>query len=41
MTKETTYHEASEVVAKEGRVLIDGLDGVDAALGPEAGGRNL
>lgn len=30
------YDKASEVVADEGKVLVDGPDGVDVALTPEA-----
>lgn len=37
MTKETeTYNRATEVTTEEGRVLLDGPDGVDVALTPEA-----
>jgi hypothetical protein len=35
MTKET-YSKASEVVAEDGKVLVDGPDHVDVALTPEA-----
>ena len=35
MDKET-YSKPSEVVADEGKVLVDGPDGVDVALTPEA-----
>ena len=35
MAKET-YSKPSEVVVENGRVLIDGPDGVDVALTPEA-----
>ena len=31
-----TYNKPSEVVAADGKVLIDGPDGVDIALTPEA-----
>lgn len=31
-----TYGRPSEVVAQDGRVLVDGPDGVDVALTPEA-----
>jgi hypothetical protein len=37
MTKETeTYNKATEVTTEEGRVLLDGPDGVDVALTPDA-----
>ena len=35
MTKET-YSKPTDVVAEDGRVLLDGPDGVDLALTPEA-----
>lgn len=35
MSKET-YSKPSEVTTDEGRVLVDGPDGVDVALTPEA-----
>jgi hypothetical protein len=31
-----TYDKPSEVVAEDGRVLVDGPDSVDVALSPEA-----
>ncbi|UUR09344.1 hypothetical protein M1K48_06955 [Sphingomonas glaciei] len=31
-----TYDEATEVTTEEGRVLLDGPDGVDVALTPDA-----
>lgn len=31
-----TYSKPSHVVAEEGKVLVDGPDGVDVALTPEA-----
>jgi hypothetical protein len=34
--KKPTYDKASEVVADDGQVLVDGPDGVDVALTPEA-----
>ncbi len=36
MDKQPTYAEASDVAAEEGRVLVDGPDGVDVALTVEA-----
>jgi hypothetical protein len=37
MSKETqTYNKATEVTTEEGRVLLDGPDGVDVALTPDA-----
>ena len=36
MTKDQTYDEPSEIVADDGRVFVDGPDGVDVALTPEA-----
>jgi hypothetical protein len=35
MTKET-YSKPSEVTAEDGRVLLDGPDGIDVAMTPEA-----
>jgi hypothetical protein len=35
MSKET-YDKPSEVASEDGRVLVDGPDGVDVALTPEA-----
>lgn len=35
MNKET-YDKPSDVVSEDGRVLVDGPDGVDVALTPEA-----
>jgi hypothetical protein len=35
MTKET-YDEATEVTTEEGKVILDGPDGVDVILTPEA-----
>ena len=32
------YNEASDVVAKDGNVVVDGPDGVDVSLTPEAAG---
>ncbi len=44
MSKET-YDKPSEVASEDGRVLVDGPDGVDIALTPEAaletGGRHI
>lgn len=34
--KKATYTKPSEVVAEDGRVLVDGPDGVDVALSPDA-----
>jgi hypothetical protein len=34
--KNETYAKASDVVAEDGRVLVDGPDAVDVALTPEA-----
>jgi hypothetical protein len=34
--KQETYTRPSEVVAEEGRVLVDGPDSVDVAMTPEA-----
>jgi len=34
--KNETYAKASDVIAEGGRVLVDGPDGVDVALTPEA-----
>ena len=36
MSKEATYSEPSQVAAEAGRVLVDGPDGIDVALTPEA-----
>jgi len=36
MDDRQTYDEPSEVVAEDGRVLVDGPDSVDVALTPEA-----
>ena len=36
MTEKELYSEASHVSAKDGEVLVDGPDGVDVALTPEA-----
>lgn len=36
MTKEQTYDKPSEVIADNGKVLVDGPDGVDVALTPDA-----
>lgn len=36
MTKAETYDQPSDVKAKDGRVLVDGPDGVDVALTSEA-----
>ncbi|URD60831.1 hypothetical protein M8312_13790 [Sphingomonas sp. KRR8] len=34
--KTETYAKASEVIAEDGRVLVDGPDSVDVALTPDA-----
>lgn len=34
--QDPTYSKPSDVVAEDGRVLVDGPDGVDVALTPEA-----
>ena len=34
--KDETYNQPSSVVAEEGKVLVDGPDGVDVALTPDA-----
>ena len=36
MTEKELYSKASDVSAKAGEVLVDGPDGVDVALTPEA-----
>jgi hypothetical protein len=36
MDKKSTYAEPSDVAAEDGRVLVDGPDGVDVALTVEA-----
>lgn len=36
MTDKELYSKASDVSAKDGEVLVDGPDGVDVALTPEA-----
>ncbi|MEO7365558.1 MAG: hypothetical protein ABIW03_04485 [Sphingomicrobium sp.] len=36
MTHKKIYHEPSSVTARDGEVLVDGPDGVDIALTPEA-----
>lgn len=36
MTNKQTYNKPSDVVAVDGRVLVDGPDHVDIALTPEA-----
>jgi hypothetical protein len=36
MTKETLYNEATEVSATDGEVVLDGPDGVDVKVTPEA-----
>lgn len=36
MESDKTYNKPSDVVAIDGKVLVDGPDGVDVALTPEA-----
>lgn len=36
MTEKQLFSEASDVSSKDGEVLVDGPDGVDVALTPEA-----
>lgn len=36
MTQEKLYDEATEVTAKDGEVILDGSDGVDVKVTPEA-----
>lgn len=36
MSKGKTYDEATEVKAEDGKVLLDGPDGVDVSVTPEA-----
>jgi hypothetical protein len=36
MTGKQLFSEASDVQSKDGKVLVDGPDGVDVALTPEA-----
>lgn len=36
MTEKELFNKASDVTAKDGQVLVDGPDGVDVALTPEA-----
>jgi hypothetical protein len=36
MADDTTYDEATKVTAKDGEVILDGPDGVDVKVTPEA-----
>lgn len=36
MTQDKLYHEATEVTAKDGEVILDGPDSVDVKITPEA-----